>query len=218
MRVETITCPNCGASITPDPHRKIVFCPYCDTAIRIEDDGNVDEIKENAQEIGYQFEKGRIRAQEEKQQKQTKAEKAKEFLQRQKLRRQQERDTRQAQDQYQLQCPRCGSTNLKISREKKAAYRSGSSSGGTVRAGRVGIHSGTHSSTINYDYHTVAVCQNCGYAWDPNGEDEKREGSCLGTILTIFAFIFFFPLALTIYLLRDKKADKRITIPVIIAV
>ena len=59
-----MVCPNCGASIQVDADKKNLTCNYCGNSIYIDDE--VQHVQyDNAEETGYQFEKGRQRAQAE---------------------------------------------------------------------------------------------------------------------------------------------------------
>ena len=64
MRIVSMVCPNCGASLQVDADQKILTCSYCGNGLYV-----YDEVKhvqyDNAEETGYQFEKGRQRAQAE---------------------------------------------------------------------------------------------------------------------------------------------------------
>ena len=64
MRIVSMVCPNCGASIQVDADKKSLTCNYCGNALYVDDE--VQHIQyDNAEEAGYQFEKGRQRAQNE---------------------------------------------------------------------------------------------------------------------------------------------------------
>ena len=59
-----MTCPHCGSALKVDADRKKAFCQYCGTELLIDDE--VKRIRyENAEQTGYEFEKGRLRAQME---------------------------------------------------------------------------------------------------------------------------------------------------------
>lgn len=64
MRIVSMVCPHCGASLQLDADQKNLKCEYCDNSIFVD-----DEIKriqfDNAEESGYLFEKGRQRAKAE---------------------------------------------------------------------------------------------------------------------------------------------------------
>lgn len=61
MKLFSVTCPNCGGKLDVTPNSKMVTCEYCKCDFIID-----DEIKrvhlDNAEQIGYEFEKGRQRA------------------------------------------------------------------------------------------------------------------------------------------------------------
>ena len=69
MRLIEMTCPKCGAQLQIDADKKQAFCGHCGTEILIDDE--VQHIQyDNAEEAGYNFEKGRQRAQAEARQNQ----------------------------------------------------------------------------------------------------------------------------------------------------
>ena len=61
MKTVSIKCPNCGAGHTVTANAKMVHCEYCNQDFMID-----DEVKRiylvNAEQAGYEFEKGRRRA------------------------------------------------------------------------------------------------------------------------------------------------------------
>lgn len=61
MKLVSITCPNCGAKLQATPNAKMLTCNYCNCDVMVD-----DEIKRvrlvNAEQAGYEFEKGRRRA------------------------------------------------------------------------------------------------------------------------------------------------------------
>jgi len=59
-----MTCPNCGAQLKVEMERGFCFCEYCGTKLML-DDEKMHVQFENAEQAGYEFEKGRQRAQEE---------------------------------------------------------------------------------------------------------------------------------------------------------
>ena len=61
MKLIEISCPNCGAVLKTEADRKNLFCEYCGTALRI-DEETVHLQYDDPEEAGYQFEKGRQRA------------------------------------------------------------------------------------------------------------------------------------------------------------
>ena len=67
MKIVNMVCPNCGASIQVDADKKNLTCNYCGNNLYLDDE--VQHVQyDNAEETGYQFEKGRQRAQAESQQ------------------------------------------------------------------------------------------------------------------------------------------------------
>lgn len=64
MKIVSMVCPNCGASLQVDADQKNLTCSYCGNGLYVDDE--VKHIQyDNAEETGYQFEKGRQRAQAE---------------------------------------------------------------------------------------------------------------------------------------------------------
>lgn len=64
MKIVSMVCPNCGASLQVDADQKNLTCSYCGNGLYIDDE--VKHVQyDNAEETGYQFEKGRQRAQAE---------------------------------------------------------------------------------------------------------------------------------------------------------
>ena len=64
MKIVSMVCPNCGASIQVDADQKNLTCHYCRNSLYVDDE--VKHVQyDNAEETGYQFEKGRQRAQAE---------------------------------------------------------------------------------------------------------------------------------------------------------
>ena len=67
MRIISTNCPYCGASLPIDKDKSSFSCNYCGNTFLL--DNEVRHIKyDNAEEAGYQFEKGRQRAQIERSQ------------------------------------------------------------------------------------------------------------------------------------------------------
>ena len=64
VKVVELACPNCGAAITPGSGQDGFFCPYCGTRVLIDDETTRFDSA-SAEEAGYAFEQGRMRAQEE---------------------------------------------------------------------------------------------------------------------------------------------------------
>ena len=66
MKTIDLTCPHCGAVMSVDSSMKQASCEHCGASILIDDE--VQHIQyDNAEEAGYNFEKGRQRAKEEAQ-------------------------------------------------------------------------------------------------------------------------------------------------------
>lgn len=64
MKLVDTTCPYCGSALKIDPSNNNATCEYCGATLLIDDE--VRHIQyDNAEEAGYQFEKGRQRAQNE---------------------------------------------------------------------------------------------------------------------------------------------------------
>lgn len=64
MRIVSMVCPHCGASLQLDADQKNLKCEYCDNNIFVDDE--IKHIRfDNPEESGYLFEKGRQRAKAE---------------------------------------------------------------------------------------------------------------------------------------------------------
>ena len=63
MKLHASTCPNCGASLTVSDEQQKTICAYCGSEILIDIDNHLN--RSNAEAIGYEFEKGRQKAQQE---------------------------------------------------------------------------------------------------------------------------------------------------------
>lgn len=64
MRLVELECQNCGAALKIDEGTNIVHCPYCNAKYKIDDE--VKHVKyDDMENSGYEFEKGRIKAQKE---------------------------------------------------------------------------------------------------------------------------------------------------------
>ena len=62
MKLVDMTCPHCGAKLRFDSDNKNATCKFCGASLLLDDE--VQHIQyDNAEEAGYQFEKGRQRAQ-----------------------------------------------------------------------------------------------------------------------------------------------------------
>lgn len=65
MKIVDLTCPHCGANLKVDSSATEYTCEYCGSKVLL-DNGSASKLTvDNAEESGYQFEKGRIRAQRE---------------------------------------------------------------------------------------------------------------------------------------------------------
>ena len=65
MKIVDLTCPHCGANLKVDPSAAEYTCEYCGSKVLLDNGGASKQTVDNAEESGYQFEKGRIRAQRE---------------------------------------------------------------------------------------------------------------------------------------------------------
>ena len=66
MKLIDVTCPHCGATLKVDPASKSAKCEYCGASFLIDDE--VQHVQyDDAEKAGYEFEKGRQRAQKEAQ-------------------------------------------------------------------------------------------------------------------------------------------------------
>lgn len=64
MKLVDMTCPHCGAVLQLNAQSKQAYCSYCGALLMIDD--GVQHIQfDNAEKAGYEFEKGRQRAQAE---------------------------------------------------------------------------------------------------------------------------------------------------------
>lgn len=64
MRLVELECQNCGAALKIEEGADIVHCPYCDAKYKMDDE--VQHVKyDDMENSGYEFEKGRIKAQKE---------------------------------------------------------------------------------------------------------------------------------------------------------
>ena len=64
MKIVSMVCPNCGASLQVDADQKNLTCSCCGNGLSVDDEAKHVQY-DNAEETGYQFEKGRQRAQAE---------------------------------------------------------------------------------------------------------------------------------------------------------
>ncbi|MBR1770879.1 MAG: hypothetical protein IJ747_02495 [Lachnospiraceae bacterium] len=65
MKLIDLRCSSCGAMMQVNPDLKKVVCNYCGSELLIDDESKKIEIA-NSYEYGYEAEKGKIKAQEEK--------------------------------------------------------------------------------------------------------------------------------------------------------
>lgn len=64
MKLINLQCPNCGAKLSDISTDSILECPFCNSKFKIEVEIK-PQIPENMQDVGYEFEKGRLRAQKD---------------------------------------------------------------------------------------------------------------------------------------------------------
>lgn len=64
MQFRNFNCPNCGAPIQAEAGARHTVCPYCSSTVAV-DDGVQHVQYDNAEQAGYEFEKGRQRARAE---------------------------------------------------------------------------------------------------------------------------------------------------------
>lgn len=82
MKIVSLKCPECGASLNIEQGMKMCFCSHCGTQIMLDDEAQkVRYTFDNADEAGYQFEQGRMRAQFESPGNMALAEKIQELIQ-----------------------------------------------------------------------------------------------------------------------------------------
>ena len=64
MRLVELKCKNCGANLKIEEGKEDITCPYCNATYKIDDE--VQHVKyDDMENSGYEFEKGRIKAQKE---------------------------------------------------------------------------------------------------------------------------------------------------------
>lgn len=64
MKLISMKCPHCSGTLEVSPDAKQAKCPYCNTQILIDDE--VQHVQfDNSEQAGYDFEKGRIKAQQD---------------------------------------------------------------------------------------------------------------------------------------------------------
>lgn len=67
MKLVEMKCKNCGALLKVEEDAQFINCQYCNTKYKLDDE--VQHIKyDDMEKSGYEFEKGRIRAQQEQKQ------------------------------------------------------------------------------------------------------------------------------------------------------
>ena len=66
LKITELECPSCGAPIRPDESGEIAVCPFCGNTCAISDTDTAS--RQNAEDLGYYYEKGRQRARAEMQQ------------------------------------------------------------------------------------------------------------------------------------------------------
>lgn len=64
MKLLEMRCKNCGAIVEVDEKKRTARCEFCGTTYQIEDESKNTQY-DNSEQAGYEFEKGRIRAQNE---------------------------------------------------------------------------------------------------------------------------------------------------------
>jgi transcription elongation factor Elf1 len=64
MKLVAFTCPACGAQLSVDIENRKASCQYCGAAFPIDDEARHIQY-DNAEQAGYEFEKGRQRAKAE---------------------------------------------------------------------------------------------------------------------------------------------------------
>lgn len=64
MKIIDMTCPHCGANLKIDGEKTVAYCEHCGAKLVIDDE--VQHVRyDNAEQAGYEFEKGRQRAKAE---------------------------------------------------------------------------------------------------------------------------------------------------------
>jgi len=64
MKLVKMSCPNCGGILEVSDVSKQVKCPFCDSVIAVDDEVKYIQF-DNTEKAGYDFEQGRMRAQQE---------------------------------------------------------------------------------------------------------------------------------------------------------
>lgn len=65
MELTGMNCPHCGGALEIPEQARQVQCPFCDSVVRIDRPEPPVSPPEDHERAGYEFEKGRIRAQQE---------------------------------------------------------------------------------------------------------------------------------------------------------
>lgn len=113
-------------------------------------------------------------------------------------------------------CPKCGNSKIKFDREQTAITTKASSKQKIMSSKQKG------KSVSQSEYKTIALCQNCGYTWNPNDKNGKHTVSSANTgdskkWLWICGWIFCFPIPLTILLAKNKHMKPAIKYALIAA-
>ena len=64
MKTVTMDCPKCGRSLEFPNNQRQTKCLYCGSTVYWDDEAK-HTVLDNAEQVGYEFEKGRIKAQQE---------------------------------------------------------------------------------------------------------------------------------------------------------
>ena len=93
-------------------------------------------------------------------------------------------------------CPQCGGRNLKFRREE------------------IGNKKSRTSKRVYY--RTVAICQSCGYTWQPNTQNQRKNHSFWWWVLVVL----FYPISLTVWFIKTPKLkmEKKYRIVIVISI
>ena len=58
MKLIELKCPTCGSILQINSNQKVAFCQYCGTKLAVDDEVQHTQF-DNAEQAGYEFEKGR---------------------------------------------------------------------------------------------------------------------------------------------------------------
>ena len=120
-------------------------------------------------------------------------------------------------------CPKCGNSKITFKRERVGTKTQTRSRKNYIGSGR------QSQSASQSSYRTIGLCQNCGYTWDPNATNQSsntkaflpkcsnQKTSGKKTWLWVLGWICFFPLPLTILLLRNKNMKHAVKYGIIAA-